>query len=95
VAAFRAALLSAQVAYLERDGVTRDCEKGRTFGATGDRADAMAFARRGLNDRHHFRFAVTPEDAAEMTELRAFTRDLAYQAGLVDIAHWNTDNPHV
>jgi type IV secretory pathway VirD2 relaxase len=33
------------------------------FGATEDRTDAMAFARRGLNDRHHFRFIVTPEDA--------------------------------
>jgi type IV secretory pathway VirD2 relaxase len=42
------------------------------FGATEDRADAMAFARRGLNDRHHFRFIVTPEDATEMTDLRAF-----------------------
>jgi hypothetical protein len=38
---------------------------------------AVAFARRGLNDRHHFRFVVTPEDAAEMTDLRAFTRALA------------------
>jgi hypothetical protein len=36
----------------------------------------MAFARRGLNDRHYFRFVVTPEDVAEMTHLKAFTRDL-------------------
>jgi hypothetical protein len=45
--AFGAAPLSAHVAYLERDGVTRDGEKGRMFGATEDRADAVAFARRG------------------------------------------------
>jgi hypothetical protein len=46
--------------YLERDGVTRDGEKDRVFGAAKDRTDAMAFAGRGLNDRHHFRFVVTP-----------------------------------
>jgi hypothetical protein len=71
--AFRSAPPSAHVAYVERDGVTRDGEKGRMFGAAKDRTDAMAFARRGLNDRHHFRFVVTPEDAAEMTDLGAFT----------------------
>jgi type IV secretory pathway VirD2 relaxase len=48
--AFRSAPLSAHVANLERDGVTRDGEKGRMFGAAEDRADAMAFARRSLND---------------------------------------------
>jgi hypothetical protein len=63
----------------------------------------VAFARRGLNDRHHFRFIVSPKDAAEMIELKAFTRDLAIQMesdlgttlDWVGIAHWNTDNPHV
>jgi type IV secretory pathway VirD2 relaxase len=49
------------------------------FGATDDRADVRAFVKRGLNDRHHFRFIVAPEDAAEMTDLKAFTRDLAAQ----------------
>jgi type IV secretory pathway VirD2 relaxase len=84
-------------------GVTRDGEKGRAFGAAEDRADAVAFARRRLNDRHHFRFVVTPEDGAEMTDLKAFTRDLAVQMesdlgtrlDWVGVAHWNTDNPHV
>jgi type IV secretory pathway VirD2 relaxase len=44
------------------------------FGATEDNADALALARRGLNDRHHFRFMVSPEDAAEMTDLKALKR---------------------
>jgi hypothetical protein len=42
---FRSGPVSAHVAYLERDGVTRDGEKGCTFGATEDHIDAMAFAR--------------------------------------------------
>jgi type IV secretory pathway VirD2 relaxase len=101
--AFRSAPLSAHIAYLERDGVTRDGEKAHMLGATGDRADATAFARRGLDDRHHFRFVVAPEDAAEMTDLKAFTRDLVAQMerdlgtrlDWVAVDHWNTDNPHV
>jgi type IV secretory pathway VirD2 relaxase len=53
--AFRSAPLSAHVAYLERDGVARDGEKGSMFGATEDRVDAVTFAKRGLDDRHQFR----------------------------------------
>jgi hypothetical protein len=37
--AFRSAPLSAHVAYLERDGVTRDGEKARMFDAEEERAD--------------------------------------------------------
>jgi hypothetical protein len=40
--AFRSAPLAGHVAYLERDGVTRDCEKGSMFSAAEDRADAAA-----------------------------------------------------
>jgi type IV secretory pathway VirD2 relaxase len=101
--AFRSAPLSAHIAYLERDGVTRDGTSSHMFDATEDRSDAMGFARRGLDDRHHFRFVVAPEDAAEMTDLKAFTRDLVTQMehdlgtrlNWVAVDHWNTDNPHV
>ena len=101
--AFRSAPVSAHVAYLKREGVTRDGEKARMFNAESDRADDAGFADRTKDDRHHFRFIVSPEDAAEMTDLRAFTRDLARQmeADLgtrldwIAVDHWNTDNPHV
>ncbi|MER9955226.1 DUF3363 domain-containing protein [Mesorhizobium australicum] len=101
--AFRSAPLSAHVSYLKRDGVTRNSEKAVMFDAGSDRADDAAFAERSKDDRHHFRFIVSPEDAGDMTDLRAFTRDLARQmeADLgsrldwVAVDHWNTDNPHV
>ncbi|RWL17961.1 MAG: DUF3363 domain-containing protein [Mesorhizobium sp.] len=101
--AFRSAPLSTHLSYLKRDGVTRDGEKAVMFNAGGDRADDAAFAERSKDDRHHFRFIVSPEDAGEMTDLRAFTRDLAKQmeADLgsrldwVAVDHWNTNNPHV
>ncbi|MDI1347121.1 MAG: DUF3363 domain-containing protein [Pseudolabrys sp.] len=101
--AFRSAPLAAHLSYLKRDGVTRDGEKAAMFDAGSDRADDAGFAERSKDDRHHFRFIVSPEDAGEMTDLRAFTRDLATQmeADLgtrldwVAVDHWNTDNPHV
>jgi type IV secretory pathway VirD2 relaxase len=101
--AFRSAPLTAHLSYLKREGVSRDGEKGVLFDAKADRADDLAFADRCQDDRHHFRFIVSPEDAAEMTDLKAFTRDLVRQieADLgtrlewVAVDHWNTDNPHV
>lgn len=101
--AFRSAPLVAHLAYLKREGVTREGERGVMFDAASDRADDIAFAERCQDDRHHFRFIVSPEDAGDMVDLRAFTRDLARQmtADLgtkldwVAVDHWNTDNPHV
>lgn len=101
--AFRSAPLSAHLSYLKREGVTRDGEKAHMFDADTDRADDAAFTERCVEDRHHFRFIISPEDAGDMTDLKAFTRDLAKQmeADLgtkldwVAVDHWNTDNPHV
>ena len=101
--AFRAAPLSSHLSYLKREGVSRDGEKGIMFDADTDRADDRAFAERCQDDRHHFRFIVSPEDAADMADLKDFTRDLVRQmeADLgtkldwVAVDHWNTDNPHV
>jgi len=99
----RMAPLSAHVAYLKREGVTRDGSPTRMFDADGDRADERGFTERCRDDRHHFRIIVSPEDAAELTDLREYTRDLVRQmeADLgtrlewIAVDHWNTDNPHV
>jgi type IV secretory pathway VirD2 relaxase len=100
---FRSAPLAKHVAYLKRDGVTRDGADARMFDARSDDADSRAFAERCEDDRHHFRFTVSPEDAARMSDLRAFTRELMAEAegdlgtklDWVAVDHWNTDNPHV
>jgi type IV secretory pathway VirD2 relaxase len=93
----------AHLSYLRREGVTKDGAGARLFDAVSDDADLRAFAERARDDRHHFRFIVSPEDATEMADLRAFTRDLVKQmehdlgTGLdwVAIDHLNTGNPHV
>ena len=99
----RATPLKAHLNYLRRDGVTRDGEKARLFGPGEGDVDGQAFAERCGEDRHHFRFIVSPEDAVEMTDLREFTRelmgqmekDLGTKLDWVGVDHWNTDNPHV
>ena len=73
------------------------------FDARSEDANERAFAERCRDDRHHFRFIVSPEDAAELENLRTFTRELMADAerdlgtGLdwIAVDHWNTDNPHV
>ena len=99
----RAAPLGTHLDYLRRDGVTRDGEKARLFGPGTEEADGRAFAERCQDDRHHFRFIVSPDDAVEMSDLRSFTRDLVGQMekdldtrlDWVAVDHWNTEHPHV
>ncbi len=97
------ASLRAHLSYLQREGVTKDGEKAKLFGAERDAVPASEFAERCADDRHHFRFIVGPEDAPEMADLTSFTRELMTQAeqdlgtklDWVAVSHWNTDNPHI
>jgi type IV secretory pathway VirD2 relaxase len=92
----------AHLRYLERDGVTRDGEKGRAYSAFDNEADGRAFIERGREDRHQFRFIVAPEDSVEMADLRGFTRDLMRQMekdldtqlDWIAVDHHNTGHPH-
>lgn len=100
---YRAAPLARHITYLQREGVTQDQTSTQMFDAHGEGADVAAFAERCEGDRHHFRFIVSPKDAAQMADLRAFGRDLMARAqqdlgthlDWVAIDHWNTDNPHL
>ncbi|MGK6312602.1 DUF3363 domain-containing protein [Neorhizobium sp. DT-125] len=94
--------VDAHLRYLERDGVTRDGEKGRVYSAIEDEADGKAFVERGRDDRHQFRFIVAPEDAIDIADLRSFTRDLMKQmesdlgttVDWIAIDYHNTGHPH-
>jgi type IV secretory pathway VirD2 relaxase len=68
--------LSAHLRYLRRYGVSKEGEPARMFDADGQDCDSRAFAKRCEGDPHHFRFIVSPDDALEMTDLRAFPCDL-------------------
>jgi hypothetical protein len=95
---FRSAPMTAHLSYLKRDGVTRNSEKAVMFDVGSDCTDDAAFADRCKDDRHHFCFIVSPEDAGEMTDFKVFTRDLARQMKVdlgtrldwVAVDHWDT-----
>jgi type IV secretory pathway VirD2 relaxase len=95
--------LGVHLNYLQREGVGRDETPGAVFDADRDQADGRAFVDRCEGDRHHFRFIVSPEDAAELSDLKAYTRelmataerDLGTRLDWVAIDHWNTAQPHI
>ncbi|CAJ2814896.1 type IV secretory pathway VirD2 component [Burkholderia pseudomallei] len=93
---------AAHLRYIEREGVDRQGGSGHAYGPTTDEADTKAFEERGREDRHQFRFIVSPEDAEQLDDLRSYTRhlmarmeaDLGTRLEWVAVDHWNTDNPH-
>src|SRR6266700_8141342 len=94
---------AAHLRYIQRDGTSRDGERGRLYAATQDRTDGDAFLDRGKDDRHQFRVIVSPEDGAELGDLSGFTRDLmsklegdlGTKLDWVAVNHFNTGHPHV
>ena len=88
--------------YIQRDGVTREGEKGRLYNATSDDVDGDAFLKRNETDRHQFRFIVSPEDGDQLDDLKPFIRDLMDAAerdlgtklDWVAADHFNTEHPH-
>jgi type IV secretory pathway VirD2 relaxase len=94
---------AAHLRYIQRDGTSRDGERGQLYSAGEDRADGAAFVERGTDDRHQFRFIVSPEDGADLSDLTAYTRDLMAQVETdlgtrldwVAVHHHNTGHPHV
>ena len=94
--------LAKHLRYIERDGVGRNGEPGQAYGPQTDAADLDAFKERCADDRHHFRFILSPEDGAELKDLRTYPRpllghmaaDLGTGLDWVAVNHWNTDNPH-
>jgi type IV secretory pathway VirD2 relaxase len=100
---YRSVPLARHIGYLQRDGVGQDGQDADLFGSESDGLDPRTFADSCADDRHHFRFIVSPEDAHRLEDLRAFTRDLMARAARdlgtrldwVAVDHWNTDNPHV
>jgi type IV secretory pathway VirD2 relaxase len=94
--------VDAHLRYLERDGVTKDGAKGQVYSAERDVEDGRAFLDRGRDDRHQFRFIVSAEDGAELSDPRETTRDLMKQmeADLgtkldwIAVDHHNTGHPH-
>jgi type IV secretory pathway VirD2 relaxase len=93
---------AAHLRYLQRDGTTREGERGTLYGRDADAIDGKAFGERGAGDRHQFRFIVSPEDGDQYEDLKPLTRrlmgrleeDLGTKLDWVAIDHFNTGHPH-
>ncbi len=93
---------AAHLRYLQRDGTTREGERGTLYSADVDNADGKAFLERGAGDRHQFRFIAAAEDGAEYSDLKPMIRRLMAQAekdlgtklDWVAVDHFNTGHPH-
>ena len=102
-AELRPASLKENLDYIERDGVQPDGSPGRLEAAEQEQIDAESFARRIEPDRHHFKIIVSPEDGAQIGDLKSYTRELMAQVERdlgtrlewVATDHWDTDNPHI
>jgi type IV secretory pathway VirD2 relaxase len=92
----------AHLRYIQRDGVTREGERGDLYAADQERVDGQAFLDRSQDDRHQFRFIVAPEDGAEYEDLKPLSRrlmaqmekDLGTRLDWVAVDHFNTGHPH-
>ncbi|WP_347709662.1 relaxase/mobilization nuclease RlxS [Sphingomonas sp. BGYR3] len=97
-----ASAAAAHLRYLQRDGTTREGERGTLYGADREAVDAKEFLVRGAGDRHQFRFIVSPEDGAQYEDLKPLVRrlmaraetDLGTRLDWVAVDHFNTGHPH-
>ncbi len=99
-------VLRAHLTYLARDSASLDGKTGRFYDATEEKVDARARVREWEEDRHHFRFIISPERADQIERqsggLRDYIRELLAQAerdlgtklDWLAINHHNTDDPH-
>ena len=94
--------VDAHLRYIARAGVGHDGQPTQPYGPETDAADWHEFAAAGRKDRHQFRLIVSPEDGAQLADLRDFTRelmatmerDLVTELEWIAVDHWDTDNPH-
>jgi type IV secretory pathway VirD2 relaxase len=93
---------AAHLRYLQRDGTTREGERGALYGRETDQVDGKPFLERSAGDRHQFRFIVAPEDGAQYDDLKPVVRrlmdqaekDLGTKLDWVAVDHFNTGHPH-
>lgn len=92
----------AHLRYVERDGTTREGGRGELYAAESDKVDRGAWLEQARDDRHQFRFIVSPEDGGEYDDLKPLTRrlmarmeeDLGTRLDWVAVDHYNTNHPH-
>lgn len=94
--------LAAHLAYIKRDSALSGADRGQLFSPESETTNTNSFAAKIGEDRHHFRFIVSPEDGAQMQDLKPFVRDLMQRMeqdlstplNWVSAVHHDTGRPH-
>jgi type IV secretory pathway VirD2 relaxase len=92
----------AHISYLERDDAGKDREPAQFYNDTEEALDGQAWLKEHTNERHHFRFIVSPEDGEKLQDLKPFVRelvsnmeiDLETKLDWIAVDHYNTEHPH-
>ena len=94
--------VSEHVKYLVRNEVGLDGNQAKFFDSESDNVDDKKFATSIAQDRHYFRFIVSPEDAAQVDLInhardlvKKMEQDLGLKLNWLGVVHKNTDNPHL
>ena len=94
--------VSEHIKYLIRDEVGLDGNQAKFFDSESDHVDGKKFANSIAQDRHYFRFIVSPEDGAQVDLVnhardlvKKMEQDLGLKLDWLGVVHKNTDNPHV
>lgn len=92
----------AHISYLERDGAGKDRKPAEFYNDIGEEIDGQDWLKDHSDERHHFRFIVSPEDGEKLQDLKPFVRDLISQMEIdletrldwIAVDHYNTEHPH-
>lgn len=99
----RAGALTAHVAYLGREGAGQGGGRAAFFERDADSVDPKAFTADWPEDRHHFRFIISPEHGDRLADLRGYVREVMARVSgdlgepalsWIAVCHHDTDQPH-
>lgn len=94
--------LRGHLSYITRNGAGMEEERPVLFGSAGDDLERSDFYNLCKDDRHHFRFIISPENAHEIADMEGYIRgvmgrvegDLGTKLEWVSAVHYDTDHPH-
>lgn len=91
------------VAYLGRAGAGVEGSRPEFFDRADQGLDAAAITRGWVEDRHHFRFIISPEHGDRIADLPGYVREVMARVsadlgepglGWIATCHFDTDQPH-
>jgi len=99
----RATALASHVAYLGRPGAGVEGARPEFFDREGEGIERVAETKGWSEDRHHFRFIISPEHGDRIDDLKSYVREVMGRVSAdlgepdlkwIGTCHYDTDQPH-